>query len=326
MGALDLVSRIGLGRVLSHPKSRKHDIACINHTKQTDMLSLHVDTTMQNFLTEHSSTIGLVSYFTARKGLDIIDSYSQFISTELVEKVQQVGGKRVALGVADAEAGWREDRVDSVVVDEFPSGHCALVYAASLAKFCELNGNCVEKLFVLVVAPTTLFPALTYCAAVVLSRLCPLSDRQGCADSPLYQPEGLRWSDDDPKINSPVYVFNLNKMNRVAQYTAGCVEKNEPSPVSGRMAYRRYRDLFSQLRRGVYMPYVGSVVGSIVVTTEERHPLTAGWDDFILVRYPSRRALSAMLGSLSYGRRVHHREAALERAIVIPADPAKANS
>lgn len=293
----------------------------------TNMVSLHVNASLQSFLMEHSCTVGLATYFTSSPMNTPNEKFIHLIRSVLVEKVEQIGGRRVAVGLTDSNELCGEDRVDGIVVDEFPSGHCALVYAASLSRFCELNGDCVRRYVALVVLPTPLITALTYFSSYILSRMCPAADTKAARLATTGMEENRDiWAasshliSDKAKINDPVYVYNLNKLNSVARYRADSAEGMENPAVTGRVAFRRYKTLIQQLRRGAHVPYAGSVLGAIT-HSDEHDNLLEPWDDFILAHFPSRGALAGMLSSAEHADRAYHRDAALERAVVFVAQP-----
>ena len=73
-------------------------------------------------------------------------------------------------------------------------------------------------------------------------------------------------------------------------------------------------------RRGVYPFYYGKKV-ACVLKTEVQADEADKWDDCILVSYPSRNTAVQMLIQPSYNKRVVHRQAAMEKAIVRPTTP-----
>ena len=94
--------------------------------------------------------------------------------------------------------------------------------------------------------------------------------------------------------------------------------------VSGDEAYFRYgRVAMSHvMRRGGRLVFLGWPEPLLVGASG--HPLDLPWDGFALVFYPSRLAMRDMLAAESYRAAIPHREAAVERAILMPGTPAPA--
>ena len=113
-------------------------------------------------------------------------------------------------------------------------------------------------------------------------------------------------------------MVNLNKNREKARYERPI---DEDPKVSGEDAYARYgRNTLPMLfERGGRPVWMGEPVSVLVGT--EGHPLVESWDTFALVYYPSRLALRDMVGSERYRSGLHHREAGLERAAVMPGTP-----
>jgi uncharacterized protein (DUF1330 family) len=110
----------------------------------------------------------------------------------------------------------------------------------------------------------------------------------------------------------PMVMVNLLKYRAKAAYADG--HKEAAEGLSGRAAYQRYGMVAMQhvMKRG------GSVVWGgpqkFVMVGEE-----AGndWDDIVCVRYPSREAFLAMTQDPDYLAAHYHREAGLERTVLI---------
>ena len=87
--------------------------------------------------------------------------------------------------------------------------------------------------------------------------------------------------------------------------------------ISGEQAYNRYgsRILPNLISVGGYPDIIGQIVA--VLVGDESNPLHDDWSDFALVYYPSRRNFIKMMTN-SPKKGVIHREAGLQRAVLIP--------
>jgi len=110
--------------------------------------------------------------------------------------------------------------------------------------------------------------------------------------------------------STPFYMMNLNKYYPQAQYANG--EK-----VTGEQAYNRYgnRIVPYLISVGGYPDIFGHPVGLLV--GDENSPLHDDWSDFAMVYYPSRRNFIRMMSN-SPMKGVHHRDAGLQRAVLMP--------
>ncbi len=101
----------------------------------------------------------------------------------------------------------------------------------------------------------------------------------------------------------PIVMINLLRYRERAAYAAADAE----TPCSGREAYLRYGAVAGQMvaRYGGGMVAGGPARATVIGPESER------WDDFVLVRYPSRKAFFDMISDPEYQACVHHRSAAL---------------
>jgi uncharacterized protein (DUF1330 family) len=86
----------------------------------------------------------------------------------------------------------------------------------------------------------------------------------------------------------------------------------------GRESYARYARAFQETfapRYGVEVIYAGN--GDTALVAEDGQQ----WDAVLLVRYPSRRAFSQMVGDEEYQQITHLRTAALREAVLQPTEP-----
>jgi uncharacterized protein (DUF1330 family) len=115
--------------------------------------------------------------------------------------------------------------------------------------------------------------------------------------------ELLRAPDD-----GPVVMLNLLKYKARADDGAG----------SGSDAYRKYGDAAVEMieARGGKVIWAGRAEQVLIGDPAEP------WDTVLLVQYPSRAAFIEMVSTPEYERAHEHREAGLERTIVIACNPA----
>ena len=111
----------------------------------------------------------------------------------------------------------------------------------------------------------------------------------------------------------PIQMLNLLKYRDRAQYAE---PTNEPA-CTGREAYARYIAAAGksiQDADGTLMWY--GTVGNLLIGA-------AGddWDEALIVEYPTRNHLLRMFGDPDYQATTHHREAALERTIILACTP-----
>jgi uncharacterized protein (DUF1330 family) len=100
-----------------------------------------------------------------------------------------------------------------------------------------------------------------------------------------------------------IVMINLLKYRDRAAYGEGSSEQ----PCSGREAYLRYGAVAGKMvARYGGGPVAGGPVKAMVIG-----PADESWDEFVLVRYPSRQAFFDMVADPEYQACVHHRSAAL---------------
>ena len=109
---------------------------------------------------------------------------------------------------------------------------------------------------------------------------------------------------------TPFYMMNLNKYYPKARYDGG-------EDVSGERAYNRYatRILPYLISVGGYPDLIGHV--ECVFVGGASSPLHDTWSDFAMVYYPSRQNFINMM-THSPKKGVHHQDAGLERAVLMP--------
>ena len=206
--------------------------------------------------------------------------------------------------------------VDEIVIDEYPSVEIALqVVTATLA---ELTEGC-RNVTILAVQPE---PSLKLRLVRMVARLMhffkgihdsgtPTANWQ--ADNPAVWPDERQMAvARQQDLDQPFLVYNLNKNRKVAQYG------NPPAdskPCSGEEAYERYSKIAGAqlLRRGAYPVYGGKPLGILI---GDDTMLSDDWDKFILVYYPQRRNLLAMIEGDAFKSGQRHRDAGLERVAI----------
>ena len=114
--------------------------------------------------------------------------------------------------------------------------------------------------------------------------------------------------------DGPVVMVNLLKFRARAQYDADVPEAGEN--LTGREAYRRYGQIaFVQ---------VSKVGGNVVWGGKQRFVAIGGddqdWDEVVCVRYPSRAAFLTMAADPDYLKGIYHRDAGLERTVLLCCD------
>jgi len=115
-----------------------------------------------------------------------------------------------------------------------------------------------------------------------------------------------------PADYAPAMV-NFLKYYETAQYEPGG---------SGRAAYRRYGTVAMRtvFRTGGHLLFYGRVIE--VVRAASDGPTVGAWDDVAAMRYPNPPAILSMEHVPAYRAALHHRDAGLERTVVIASTPA----
>jgi len=114
-----------------------------------------------------------------------------------------------------------------------------------------------------------------------------------------------------PQDTQPVMV-NYLAYRPTAAYPPG-----DREPGSGAAAYARYGSVALQTvyRTGGALMFYAKV--EAVLRQADAGPTTGHWDDVAAMRYPQPRALLAMEQVATYRAALHHRDAGLERTVVI---------
>lgn len=115
--------------------------------------------------------------------------------------------------------------------------------------------------------------------------------------------------------DGPIVMINLLKFREKAEYPADAPEASEN--LSGAEAYQRYGDGLAGFREdpnvGLDILYAGPVARFFIGSGD--------WDQVLVVRYPSRKNMLAMLSSEVYQAAHRHREAGLLHQDLIETRP-----
>jgi uncharacterized protein (DUF1330 family) len=114
--------------------------------------------------------------------------------------------------------------------------------------------------------------------------------------------------EDSQRLTGEVVMLNLLKYKERSGDGAG----------SGQDAYGRYADQVVQMveAQGGTVVWMGTPDQVLI-----GDPEADAWDAVALVRYPSRTAFMEMASSAPYQEAHHHREAGLERTVLLPMTP-----
>jgi uncharacterized protein (DUF1330 family) len=110
--------------------------------------------------------------------------------------------------------------------------------------------------------------------------------------------------------DTPIIAMNLLKYRAQSAYPSDWTGPRG----TGREAYGRYGIVAVQTftRLGGSIVAAGPVEGVFIGEAADE-----GWDDFVAVRYPSRRAFEAMIADPVYAASHVHRQAGLEKSVVL---------
>lgn len=207
--------------------------------------------------------------------------------------------------------------VDEIIIDEYPSAEVTLKFVAAIE--AELSVSC-QNVIILAIQPE---PHLKFRIVRVVASLIHFLKGINDSGTPTTTWKANNtavWPDEkqmvvarEQDLDRSLLVYNLNKNKKLAQY------KDLPqggNPCSGEEAYERYSKIAGMqlLRRGAYPVYGGKPLGLLV--GEEDNMLSDNWSKFILVYYPQRRNLLAMIEGEEFKSGQHHRDAGLERVAI----------
>lgn len=230
--------------------------------------------------------------------------------------VIEAGGKRTHDMLVDQILAGGELKYQAITIDLFPSGQAALnafepVSSERLAALSEV--------YALLVRPRANLSRI----AKSLGVLSPLLRRWLGTDrekemndfaahanpetGPIPETVDVMREHEQSK---PFYMMNLNRYYVNARYENG-------EDITGEQAYNRYgsRILPYLISVGGYLSIIGPF--SAVFVGNENSQLHDDWSDFAMVYYPSRRNFIRMMSN-SPSKGVYHREAGLQRAVLMP--------
>lgn len=227
-----------------------------------------------------------------------------------------MGGSRLFNISADPVA--REGMsVNEIIIDEYPSSGMALDFIKATKS--ELSEGCHE-VTVLAIKPE---PSLKFRIVRAIAFLMHLFKGIHDTGTPTtnWKADNIAvWPDENQMavargqdLDLPLLVYNLNKNKEVAQYHD--TQKAE-KPCSGEEAYERYSKIAGAqlLRRGAYPVYGGKPLG--ILAGKNSNMLYDTWSKFILVYYPQRRNLLAMIEGEEFKSGQYHRDAGLDRVAI----------
>jgi len=280
-------------------------------TSDVEFIMIEPTTERRNNLSQIQGEVALVHFFTVRDETGLKGYMAASAAA-----VGQQNGRRLHQCRIDQILAGGDMAYDALLVDTFPSGDSALkVFDANRDR----RAAAVAESYTLIVKPArgSLFKAVRY-----LGALSPIVSRILGTTSERPLPEDGNWNPNTGPIPetiasfkkddqaTPFYMMNLNKYYAKARYPNG-------ENISGERAYARYANHI--------VPYLISVggypdlMGQVVVTFlgDESSPLHDHWSEFAMVYYPSRRVFLRMMTN-SPAKGIHHREAGLERAVLMP--------
>lgn len=207
--------------------------------------------------------------------------------------------------------------IDEIIIDEYPSTEIALKYVAETQS--ELSKNNLN-VTILAIEPEPHVKIRIVQAIAFLLHLFKGIHDSGTPTANWKADNTAVWPDKKQmevarkqNLDHPLLVYNLNKNKKVAHYqdtTQGT------KPCSGEEAYERYSKIagVQLLRRGAYPVYGGKPLG--ILMGSANNMLFDNWSKFILVYYPQRRNLLAMIEGKEFMSGQHHRDAGLERVAI----------
>jgi len=231
------------------------------------------------------------------------DAFYNYLATS-ENAVHQASGKRTHSAHVDQMLAGGAMPYQAITVDLFPSSEALLnAYDALNAE----RKQAFLQIYALVVRPggkpIKMVKALDFLSPIMSRILGTNTEKEMTRFPEVANPQTGPVPETVAKMrkhdqSTPFYMMNLNKYYPQAQYANG--EK-----VTGEQAYNRYGNRI--------VPYLISVGGY----GDENSPLHDDWSDFAMVYYPSRRNFIRMMSN-SPMKAVHHRDAGLQRAVLMP--------
>jgi len=268
-------------------------------------------TEQRNALNAMLTEVALVQFLTIRDKIDA----KGYIAASATAVNRQGGRRRHQCHIDQVLAGG-EMVYDTILVDTLPSGE-SLLKAFDACR--ESRAAAVTDAYVLAVKPSR---SMALKAVRHLGFLSPLAGRLVGTTTARPVPENGNWNPNTgpvPKTiellrqddqSRPFYMMNLNKYYATARYQDG-------EDISGEKAYARYGNRIAPylISVGGYPDLMGEVIG--ILAGDETSPLHDDWSEFAMVYYPSRQNFLRMMTN-SPTKGIHHRDAGLERAVLMP--------
>jgi len=243
------------------------------------------------------------------------DAFAHYRSASR-KAVREAGGKRTHCVVVDQVLTGGEMPYQAIMVDVFPSPQTALTtHGAARAD----GQAALAEGYVLAVRPRTGLPsiakALRFFAPILRLLIATTSEkatprfteRANPETGPVPETIAMMRAHDQ---TTPFFMMNLNKYYPQAVYENG-------EDVSGGQAYNRYAMRITPylISVGGFPDIIGQVVG--VLVGSKHSAMHDSWNDFVMVYYPSRRRFLQMMTN-SPTKGMHHRDAGLQRAVLMP--------
>jgi uncharacterized protein (DUF1330 family) len=245
----------------------------------------------------------------------------------LETEVRARGGERVYGGRIAQDVIGGELPYDTLIVDVFPTRRDCVESLRAVDPMILSLG--VQDEFVLAVRP---WGKAVHLAARALAALLGSVPRE-IDDPPPFSPAEAEAGAGGPEISPdgaaaeafmqadqgvPIAMLDLNQLRARAAPPPG---DEADAGVDGETAYGRYgrSALWHILRRGGSVLFAGTPIG--VAIGAAGGPLDRSWNQLVLVYYPSRRHMRAVLADPGYRAALPHRTAGLERAVLLATEP-----
>jgi len=253
------------------------------------------------------------------------DAYNNWFrkSTDLLESMAGNRPFNMSVDPAPREGMF----INEIIIDEYPSAEVALKFVA--ATQADLTESCNNVTVIAIQPNSPVKLRIVRIVAWLMHFLKGIND-SGTPTANWKANNTAVWPDEqqmavarEQDLDRPLLVYNLNKNREMAQY------KNPPlgsKPCSGEEAYERYSKIAGTqlLRRGGYPVYGGKPIGILI--GDDNSMLADDWSKFILVYYPQRRNLLAMIEGDEFKSGQHHRDAGLERVVIFMGNDKRAVS
>jgi hypothetical protein len=207
--------------------------------------------------------------------------------------------------------------IEDIFIDEYPSAAVAIKFVEAIQ--FELFENCLDVTILAIQPEPNLKFRIVRVIAFLMHSFKGIHD-SGTPTANWKANNTAVWPDEkqmavamEQSFDLPLLVYNLNKNKKVAEYQDS---RQNCKPCSGEEAYERYSKIAGAqlLRRGAYPVYGGKPLG--ILAGKENNMLYDDWSKFILVYYPQRRNLLAMIEGEEFMSGQYHRDAGLDRVAI----------